>query len=51
MRWDLPTVVVTAFRGKRGYFVIIASPQYQARQDEIDECVANWDQEPWVWGD
>ncbi|WP_394855658.1 DUF6301 family protein [Rhodococcus globerulus] len=37
MRWDLPTVVVTAYRGKRDCFVNIASPQYRAEQDQIDE--------------
>ena len=43
MRWDLPTVVVTAYRGKRDNFVVIASPQYQAEQDQIDEYIDKWD--------
>ncbi|NKR46261.1 hypothetical protein GS506_15985 [Rhodococcus hoagii] len=44
MRWDLSTVVVTAYRGERKHFVVIASPQYEAKQDQIDEYIANWDE-------
>ncbi|QCQ92947.1 DUF6301 family protein [Rhodococcus sp. SGAir0479] len=44
MRWDLPTVVVTAFRGERKDFVSIASPQYEAEQDQIDEYIDKWDE-------
>ena len=41
MRWDLSTVVVTAYRGKWDNFVNIASPQYRAEEDQIDECIVN----------
>ncbi|WP_219466677.1 DUF6301 family protein [Rhodococcus qingshengii] len=41
MRWDLSTVVVTAYRGKRDNFVNIANPQYRAEEDQIDECIVN----------
>ncbi len=45
MRWDLSTVVVTAYRGDRDNFVVIASPQCQAEEDQIDEYIANWPDE------
>lgn len=41
MRWDLSTVVVTAYRGKPDNFVNLASPQYRAEEDQIDEYIVN----------